>query len=412
MTATTTLRPLYPDANPTERAALLSLEAVAGRGRLVAPLANPEGVIGGWVTELAERQTRGDKTSIIEHAALSYALRKGVFKDDPAQHKVAVDALKRAWRDLTSAVPKDIYARLPHSVLRGTRTIDQRLAAYSFETPVKSLTAAGYMKLLNEARKDYVFDWKDLKPLAVIAGASAASFGGTVAGYVFVTFNEYLYHLALGHPPKWLRETVEKPWMPKGVKSFFHKAWAAHDAHHFKTFRKSQYDMFDSGMSEDWIVRHLTRKYGAETAETIREQGFGLTFNTRNRWLFFAPTLVAATALYAVPATIALGLTWKLAAFAAGMTASVSLLQWGSAVQHVSDHQRADEALEHTESPLHRAYLQTKAARYMGTHHHVHHRYPNDNVNLNLNPGADVVLGSLRRADVRDTLEQYHEGGL
>ncbi len=87
------------------------------------------------------------------------------------------------------------------------------------------------------------------------------------------------------------------------------------------------------------------------------------------------------------------------------------MLQWGSAVQHVTDHDRAEEAHEHA-SELHRAYLKTPVASFNATHHHVHHRYAKQNVNMNLNPGADILLGAQRRADMNDALEMNFQKSL
>ncbi len=220
--------------------------------------------------------------------------------------------------------------------------------------------------------------------------------------------------MAFGHPPKGFKNLIEKPWMPQGVKDFFKGCWAAHDAHHFMTYRENNYEQFDANLTVDKLRELMTKRYGAETCARMEAQGWGTKFNLTNRLLFFFPTLAASAGLFAAMGAAFCGpavLGVAAIPFFAGLALSSGLLQWGSHVQHPSDHSKAEDAHEHP-SWLHRQYLSTKYASMMATYHHVHHRYPSQLINMNLNPLADFILGRQRRADMNDVLEMNQEHSL
>lgn len=361
-----------------------------------------------WHVRLKQRQVSGHPLSVLEHTTLVFAFRSGLLKatevDEAATAEITA-TLERSWRELTGAVPSDLFGRLPRSVLRGeTREIRQFHAAAFQNLPPKR--AAEEVAL----GQDFVWEYRDF---LMAAGTLALGFShtgsqvlaGTVLGYAMASFFEYGLHGGISHGSAKFDRFMQR--IGGAVEKMYREFRYSHEViHHAKTFRTGHEVQFASEKEKQELDLLLAGMGSA--GKSIVAGRYSLTLAPGGTLQAILVTLPFSVAITAVVHTVAtkIGLHPN-AVFDVLSVMGSWLFIPASRNFHQYAHMKREDALA-TARPLMRWFLTTRYAAMMSRVHFGHHRGRGGNYNFLF--GADPFFGTLRKPTMRQMLEMRKRG--
>lgn len=216
---------------------------------------------------------------------------------------------------------------------------------------------------------------------------------GLVLGYLIVSVCESYFHRTVGHTSARFRKLYRRIGRLGG---FVLRAWHSHFViHHLGTYRENHVTQFTSAGEE----ARLRRKLEVNGKAHIPAQDYGLRVGGPGEFVrYMAPTLpIMAVACF-------LGGPW----FSLGAIIPFIVMPLMSEYVHPLLHLPHDKARAAAPVLL-KPLVATRCFRYIARHHWLHHRHLD--VNFNLLPGGDVLLGC-HRAPTSTELEEMAAIGL
>jgi hypothetical protein len=344
----------------------------------------------------------GDRaTSVLNHAAMAGALRKGGLPE-PLMERLSA-SLQASWIHLTDAMVPDVLAPLPARVLK---TVDPLTAAFAGANNEGGLLRAlGHYnantapqaeksaadRLVASLTKAIAGPVPYLGAAAVAVGAPvAASFG---ASYVLASFFESFYHDNVAHADP---ETVKARREGNFIRRGFADSFEGHNYHH--GMANKNYNVENETPEKKALRRSQLAKKGRED---IADDDFGVTLDNPGFLKYLAGMLPAYAPAFGAAVALGAGLP-VLAAVGVPMLFVPAASKW----MHRYMHLPKKEVKEKLPEFLH-ALVHTEQWDRMVLRHFVHHERAKAGVNFNILPGAigDKLRGALAEATPEEIAE-------
>ena len=355
-----------------------------------------------WFNQIQARQASGSPLTLMEHTALTFVLKEGIFDEDPDPTLLGDlrSSLKESWFHFTNreVAEENMLGRLPDSVLaRGTRDEILFHQALFHDGPL------GFLGSMRNLARDYIPQPKDVMYVLLLGSMLFSRTGsevlaGALEGYALNTFVEHTFHRYFGHASqKTLAFFDRTGWLGKTVRKIAFSHTAVHHGSYGNNYVEqfAPRDLSDPGaelMRESRKARMdiMIHARGDATERAVLGSDYG---NRLSNPLFDALTVMpfsAAMALFtnfiAAKFGVHLGPAFDVAAVASSV-----LFVPASFYLHPYLHKTRAKAVE-AAGPYMKRFLSTWYVAWIARSHFAHHDEGGKN-NQNLTAGADFIFG-------------------
>jgi hypothetical protein len=350
--------------------------------------ADAENTVNAWLSAVKSRQDSGQKLSVMEHSALTFALRSGLIEKiaNPEDVSAMRTMLKKSWKDLSGKDVDIVHVtdRLPKRVLKSA-TVNEVI----FHNAIYSDGKLGFLGSLSTLRNNYIAKPQDyvlgLSFLATLFSHTEGSqvLAGMMEGYAISSFIEYAVHRYASHSTQSFREFLSS--VPV-LRRFVEKATLAHAGTHHAVYGKNYveaYGDFRPGADgyEEAVTRHRDKIDRITEARKAKVEGFGKLLESTDGGSSFGRPIM--NALEAAPLSVSMvWFTNVLAphfgmhpdlAFDAATVVTANLFIPSVNYLHPYLHMTRQQAMAKAD-PFMKWFLNTRFILWVSRAHYIHHK--------------------------------------